>query len=68
MQLQYEFNKVMDEDMGEIMTRNWDHVCTKLLTESDGEMQPVQVVQLIERNIYHKKPTVSVIQFANVSQ
>ena len=54
--------------MGEIMTRNWDHVCTKLLTESDGEMQLVKVVQLIERNIYHKKPAVSVIQFANVSQ
>ena len=54
--------------MGEIMTQDWDNVCTKLLTESDGEMQSVKVVQLIERNIYHKEPAVSVIQFANLSQ
>jgi len=31
-------------------------------------IQPVNVVKVIERNIYHKKPALSVIQFSYVSK
>ena len=65
-QLLYEFNKAVDEDMYETMTRNWELVCKKLCPE--GPIQPVNVVKVIERNIYHKKPALSVIQFSYVSK
>lgn len=71
MQLLYEFNKVCGdpEDIVITMESNWNKVCLKLLPDCDeltlsGQRQ---VLQMVEKNIYHKKPSMLPITLAMVS-
>lgn len=72
MQLLYEFSKLSGKDAVTSMTKNWPKVCKSLLLKSDMEEDLSFVdercaLQMIEKNIYHKKPAMSLISFALVS-
>ena len=58
--------------MKTLMKKNWELVCTTLQLahsakkELDGFQRDVHVLQVIQKNIYHKQPQCSPITFAKV--
>ena len=69
LQLLYEFNKVCGEDVVGAMEKNWQRVCQTLLPDCD-DLTPAnerKVLQIVEKNIYHKKPQILPITLAIVS-
>ena len=53
------------------MSKNWLKTCATLLSKSDSEEfsfdDERQALQMVEKNIYHKRPSMVVITFAIVS-
>ncbi len=71
LQLLYEFNKVCDEDdMASVMEKNWYKVCEVLIPncqEPPTLLDEKKALQMVEKNIYHKKPAIMPITLSPVS-
>ena len=69
-QLLYEFNDMFNQTISEVVVTNWRMVCHKLLqVPEDGLVfhEEYHALQLITKNIYHKKPEKLPFTFAEVS-
>lgn len=71
LQLLYEFSKSCDRDIATTLSKNWTKVCKTLLSKSDSEEMDFaderSALQMIEKNVYHKKPAIALISFVIVS-
>ena len=69
MQLLFEFTKLCDGDVVTNMAKNWQDVCATLLPNKDHLCfaDEWRSLQIIEKNIYHKKPSTLLITFNIVS-
>lgn len=66
MQLLHEFNNLEGKDMLETMNTNWKRVCDKLQSDRDESSSWIyaeekKVLQIIEKNVYHRKTASPVI-------
>ena len=66
MQLLHEFNNLEGKDMLETMSTNWKRVCDKLQSDRDESSSWIyteekKVLQLIEKNVYHRKTASPII-------
>ena len=70
LQLLFEFNEMLKQTVSEVVATNWRMVCCKLLQVSaDGLCfhEEYRALQLITKNIYHKKPAKLPFSFVEVS-
>ena len=70
LQLLFEFNEMLKQTVSEVIATNWHTVCCKLLqVPADGLCfhEEYRALQLITKNIYHKKPAKLPFTFAEVS-
>ena len=60
-QLLYEFNEMLKQTVSEVIATNWRMVCGKLLKVPDDDLcfhEEYRALQLITKNVYHKKPVI----------
>ena len=59
------------DDIKDIMNKNWKMTCDRLLgSGGDSDIpfeQEQQVLSIITKNVYHKKPSILPIEFVEVS-
>ena len=70
MQLMFEFAAKVGEDVMKTWRLNWLQMCTTVLPSIDGEItldEEKQVLARVNKNIYHRKPSVLPITFVQVS-
>ena len=69
LQLMYEFKELLEENIHSTMSSNWQTVCTKI--QADISSQPDflaerRILDIITKNIYHKKPSKLPFTFVEV--
>ena len=69
LQLMYEFKKLLEENIHSTMSSNWQTICTKI--QADIFSQPDflaerRILDIITKNIYHKKPSKLPFTFVEV--
>ena len=70
LQLLFEFNEMLKQTVSEVVATNWRMVCCEFLQVSaDGLCfhEEYRALQLITKNIYHKKPAKLPFSFVEVS-
>ena len=58
-QLKYEFKEIVETDIAEVMAHNWANICKLLYPEKSENMtfsDEKQALQVLTKNLYHKKP------------
>ncbi len=69
MQLRYEFKEVIaTNDIADVMVSNWSHTCKLLFPEKKHLTftDDMQAVQVLTKNLYHKKPCSQPVEFVQV--
>ena len=66
----YEFKSSVDKNIVNDMTSNWQTACVKLQADISGEpnlTQERRILDIITKNIYHKRPSKLPFTFVEVS-
>ena len=66
----YEFKSVVDKNILSVMTSNWHTACAKIQADISGTpnfTQERRILDVITKNIYHKRPSKLPFTFVEVS-